>query len=347
MSPRLRRRRPLRTFCSIAEPRALGRLLAQHYPRHMGSDVEVCLFSAGTQDTYRIVSKGCRYYFRLYRRGGQGHQAITAELRYTRMLRRRGLPVAAPLLSARRRLAMQVPLPEGVRFGALFPEAAGGPVRLLSPDQALDLGVLLARLHECGRRADSESGELLLSCREFSAAETLNAWPSDWHGPRSEGARAALAAWHGQGMRALATGACHGDFHLVNLHWYGNGWTVIDFERAARAPLVLDLATFLWSLLRISNYPESRALALFRLFLEGYSLTRPLTPDEHNALPFFVCLCEVRSYQLFLRLREVWGRQHIEADDLEDRYSFLDRWVARLDGAPDRCSELPAGAGLP
>ena len=147
------------------------------------------------------------------------------------------------------------------------------PGELLDPSEAtrpqmLELGRLLARLHQLGEThpasvADPADGPALAARLPPGVeAETL---------------RAVLGA----GLLSLPLGAVHGAPDPAHALFIGDRCSaLLPSGRACAAPLVLDVAEALcaWAL------PLSRPLPALRGFLSGYQALRRLAPEECEAL---------------------------------------------------------------
>jgi len=93
---------------------------------------------------------------------------------------------------------------------------------------------------------------------------------------------------------ALPRGVIHGDLFADNILFEGDQVSgIIDFYYAHDAALVMDIAISINAqAVSLSDKDQTRV----RVFLEGYASVRPLTEDEHQALPLLLRLAALRFW---------------------------------------------------
>ncbi len=93
---------------------------------------------------------------------------------------------------------------------------------------------------------------------------------------------------------SLPSGVIHGDLFVDNILFEGNQVSgMIDFYYAHDAALVMDIAIAINAqAVLLSDEDQTRA----RVFLDGYTSLRPLTADEHQALPLLLRLAALRFW---------------------------------------------------
>ncbi len=93
---------------------------------------------------------------------------------------------------------------------------------------------------------------------------------------------------------SLPSGVIHGDLFVDNILFEGDQVSgIIDFYYAHDAALVMDIAISLNAqAVLLSDDDQTR----IRVFLEGYASLRPLTEDEHQALPSLLRLAALRFW---------------------------------------------------
>jgi homoserine kinase type II len=92
----------------------------------------------------------------------------------------------------------------------------------------------------------------------------------------------------------LPSGVIHGDLFVDNILFEGDQVSgIIDFYYAHDAALVMDIAISLNAqAVLLSGEDQIR----MRAFLDGYTSLRPLTEDEHQALPLLLRLAALRFW---------------------------------------------------
>jgi len=93
---------------------------------------------------------------------------------------------------------------------------------------------------------------------------------------------------------SLPCGVIHGDLFVDNILFEGDQVSgIIDFYYAHDAALAMDIAIAINAqALQLGNDDQARVKA----FLAGYTSARPLTADEHQALPILLRLAALRFW---------------------------------------------------
>ncbi len=162
---------------------------------------------------------------------------------------------------------------------------------LAGPEALLEIGRVLARLHQLGEAhpaavADPcESSALAVRLERAAAADGRR-------GPVDRASAERIASALRVSVAGLPSGAAHGGLGPTSLLFLGERVSaVLPAGRAASLPLALDLAESLaaWAL------PLSEPLAAMGAIASGYRSLRPLAAEERAALPACVRLAAARE----------------------------------------------------
>jgi len=156
-------------------------------------------------------------------------------------------------------------------------------------------GQALAQLHLAG--ADFDQHRSNPTCADW-LSEKVNAVMQQTTERYGQDAAALLSdeldfqsscAWD-----SLPSGLIHGDLFVDNILFEGDQVSgIIDFYYAHDAALVMDIAISLNAqAVLLSDDDQTRV----RVFLEGYTSVRPLTEEEHQALPLLLRLAALRFW---------------------------------------------------
>ena len=187
------------------------------------------------------LEEGRRVVAKFYRPGRWSRAAIEQEHTLLAELVEAEVPVVAPLpLTSGSTL---VALPSGILF-AVFPRVVGRCLPELDDEQLLQIGRLLARLHNVAATQPAAERPLLTpkTYGEPALTALLNSGFVDEQLKSSyeRTARALLAAaeplWHGVAQHRL-----HGDCHLGNLLWQNSRPFFLDFDDLVTGPAVQDV----------------------------------------------------------------------------------------------------------
>lgn len=233
--------------------RATGRCFTLNSLENRVYDIEL-------EDDRRIIAK-------FYRPGRWSRAALQDEHTFLAELTAAEVPVAAPLpLSDGTTLAT---LPSGILF-ALFPKVVGRQEHEPSDQQLLQVGRLLARLHNVGSEHAASHRPLLTPLTYAQPAlQTLlqsELLPPELRPSYEHAARTLIEhcepLFAGVPMQRL-----HGDCHLGNLVWKQDLPVFLDFDDLLMGPVVQDL----WMVIR-GRDPEAQQQRA--LILEGYEQLR-------------------------------------------------------------------------
>jgi len=192
---------------------------------------------------------------------------ILEEHVFTTELSGREIPVVAPLALGGSTLHEHA----GFRF-ALYPKAGGRTPEFDRPETLEWMGRFLARIHAVGR-IEAYRSRPALDLESFGEASVAflmeGGWlPQDirevWHGV----ARQALAGVRHCYDRAgpVASLRLHGDCHVGNVLWTGDGPHFVDFDDSRMGPAVQDL----WMLLSGDRPAMTRQLSDILLGYEDF-----------------------------------------------------------------------------
>jgi len=179
--------------------------------------------------------------------------------------------------------------------GCIVSCLAGKTLDVLTEPQLFVSGQALARLHLAGsdfdKRRSNPAGADWLSdniqavleqttARYGQAAADLLSDELDFQ---------SSCAWD-----ALPSGVIHGDLFVDNILFESDQVSgIIDFYYAHDAALVMDVAISINAqAVLLSNHDQARIKA----FLAGYASARPLSEDEHQALPVLLRLAALRFW---------------------------------------------------
>jgi Ser/Thr protein kinase RdoA (MazF antagonist) len=233
--------------------RATGRCFPLNSMENRVYDLEL-------EDDRRVVAK-------FYRPGRWSRAAILQEHQLLAELVEAEVPVVAPLpLTSGSTLAA---LPSGIWF-AVFPRMVGRSLAELDDEQLMQIGRLLARLHNVA--AAHEAPERPILTPRTYGEPALHALLASGYVEdqlRDRYARLAhelLAAaeplWSGVAMHRL-----HGDCHLGNLLWRREGLLFVDFDDLMTGPSVQDI----WMVVRGRDEEARRQR---EVLLSGYEQLR-------------------------------------------------------------------------
>ena len=308
---------------SILACEALAHVIEEYYP--FGAGVSCELLKVGTNHTYLVTWGDRRAILKAYMHGVRSHDEIVGELEIVQQLCEHHAPVAQPFRRKDGTMVLTVNAPEGPRDLAVFAYAEG-KVGDFEPEHLTLLGRSLAQIHACGDRFDRTPFRQHLDVRHMvrEPIKLIRAALTD-------DKDISLLSTMAEAIECIVAplpveppiyGLCHGDVGGYNSHVDDEGaMTHFDFDFCGYGWRAYDLAVFLWSRNMICD--TRTANRHWKWFVDGYESVRQLTPQEHNAIPYFV-LC--RS----LWLAGFGERTHAPGADrrIHKSVRFMREWFA-------------------
>jgi homoserine kinase type II len=226
-------------------------------------------------------------------------ERVTFQLRLQAHLHANGFPTARSLSSQAG--AAYEPDEAGVLWAAF--EHIDGREYNFSTDDAVKAARHLAQFHLLGEGLASDPPPLphrpsLRECwanaqadiaglRELFAGMDVSAelaYLEQWW-------RFAQEHWPLERLDALPSGLVHGDFHGRNLAYTDEGLAgVFDFDDVERGPFAQDLGWATYKFARESRFSPSMRPHVVHAFLDAYESVRPLSDEEHAALPVMIAM---------------------------------------------------------
>lgn len=238
-----------------------GRLLALN-------SYENRVYQVGIEDQSPLIAK-------FYRPGRWTDEAILEEHQFAQALADLEVPVVAPLLKSGHTTLFH----HGPYRFALFPQRGGRAPGLDNPEHLVQLGRLLARLHNLGA-AKSFKHRLVLGIEHFGQASKDFLLAQDFIPPALQTSYDTLTddcLQRIQQQFSLAGDVrmirLHGDCHAGNILWNESGPHIVDLDDACMGPAIQDLWMFLSG---DRDYMTARLADI----LDGYSEFREFDARE-------------------------------------------------------------------
>ncbi|ADM08525.1 homoserine kinase [Parvularcula bermudensis HTCC2503] len=254
------------------------------FARHEG-------IAAGVENTnYHVFTEDDRYILTLFER-----RTPTADLPYFLAvmdhLSAHGISVPRPLHARDGRSLREV----GGRPAALFTFLEGRDLKAPDAENARAAGTALAALHRAAagfeQTRPNGMGPRAWQALYDKIRPGLDRYGESVPNEIGEATRRLSEAW--SAPSSLPTGTIHADYFPDNVFFSrGKVSGIIDFYFACTDYLAYDLA-----IAALSWMPEDDdAPAHARAMIDGYSTVRPLTEEEHAALPLFFEAAALRFF---------------------------------------------------
>jgi Ser/Thr protein kinase RdoA (MazF antagonist) len=298
--------------------------------------LECSFLHAGLNDSYLINAKTGKYILRVYRAGWRSDSDILSELDVLLHLKRRGVPVSAPVPRKDGTLLYKIPAPEGDRTIVLFTYAPGKPMAYADKNECLQYGKSVARIH-------SETDEFKIRHQRFSlnlehlldeplknVKKLLMYRPDDWNYLQSLAERLRQHIMDVP-LSVLEKGFCHGDFHGGNAHIEQDGTiTFFDFDCCGYGWRAYDIAVFRWSARLIGREKEQ-----WPHFLSGYQEMRLLSEADIKSTRYFVAIRHLWLLGLHTGGGRDWGSGWMNDQYFDKAIKFFREWEEELHSETD------------
>lgn len=283
--------------------------------------VTCCSFlTRGLNDTYKVVADNKKYIFRLYRNGWRTKSDILFEIHAISHLSEFGCLVSVPQPNKDGKWLIEVPAPEGIRYGALFTYSNGDRPEI-NPKNCTLIGKALGNIHKAADGTHFDTGynrtyEINLDYLLYQPMLLIAPIIEKFAGEDRLRFLQQITDRIERDLLSenLEIGFCHGDFHNFNMHINNDRIEAFDFDCCGNGYRSYDLAVFWWNLKQ--NYAHLEP-DCWKAFLDGYLSERNLNITELKLLPQFVALRRIWFLGTLLRNDDVWGTNWINKDNLE------------------------------
>lgn len=313
---------------------AIGTLVEAHYD--LGPVVESEFLRRSFNQVYRLTfASGRRVVARLSADRPRGAPNVHFEAAALGHWAAKGIPVANCVPAANGQVAVDVPLPEGVRALMLF-DFLEGTFTSEAPADIHAFGCGLAALHDAGQDYAGVQSDytldldylLFLPLQRLLRAPTLT---PDLR-PRFEAIGKRL------NERILALGPlsqvlCHGDAHGQNNFVVddpgGQRQAVFfDFDEAGPGYLAYELAVYPWNLhpRAPDGVLSDKAVVRWQHFMTAYLATRAVSDVDRAAIAPFMAVRQFWLLGEYAGRIPVWGSQAMPTDYLQRQVTMLVQW---------------------
>ncbi|HWO96770.1 MAG TPA: phosphotransferase [Bacillus sp. (in: firmicutes)] len=260
---------------------------------------------------YEVTKGGIPYVLRLTHSSHRSYEQVEAELDWILFLKRKGVEVAAPVLSVRGRLLECLPTPEGEFIISLFEKAPGYSIRVdddLHFHESLfsKWGEMIGKMHDSTRTYIPSAGvSKRMDWQEEELGTALKA--AEREPFLLEKAEKLLKQIRALPVNANVYGLIHTDVHSGNFFFDGETMTVFDFDDCCYHWFINDLAIPLFYS-AFYRYPKDEkerkrfASRFFSAFLDGYLRYYDIDEWWLEKLPLFLMLRDITFYAA-LRLK--------------------------------------------
>ena len=244
--------------------RCTGRVLALNSLENRVYEAELDIDlpeGAGRWDAFRVV--------KFYRPGRWSKEQIQEEHQFLADCKAAEIPVVTPLPFPNGDTIAEVP-GAGIWY-AIFPKVGGRIIDEMSDSELRQIGRLIARTHGVGV-SSRFNHRIKLTPESYGFAnlaflrenKLLPASVESHYCNVAERILRASEPW----FKEVSMQRIHGDCHIGNILWHGQGCFIVDFDDSLEGPCVQDL----WLL---TPGRDEDAVRRRDQFLEGYEMMRP------------------------------------------------------------------------
>ena len=253
------------------------------------------LLLRGVSDTYIVENTSTKYIFKVYRKPHRTLEEIKGEIELLNILKEQGAKVSYPIGDVRGEQVQEFNAAEGMRYGVLFSFAPGQSSYNLTDDQLKVLGHEMAFNHNITsqielshKRKDYTIETTITRPLEISKPDFKDF--QEGHVYLSETASYVIGKLDQMDTHHFSYGYCQFDYLPKNFHFdENNSITLFDFDFAGKGFLANDIASFsahLFLYVHFKKMTLHEASQSFKVFLDAYRKTRPLSDQEIKALPY-------------------------------------------------------------
>ncbi len=271
---------------SIVAPAHLQAYLQDKYD--FGQTASVKLLKAGINHNYLLSVGSQKYIFRIYTFNWRTVEEIKAELSLLLKLKSINLSVSYPIKNRDDKYLIDIPAPEGLRYGVLFSFAEGE--KRLHFEEAIHekVGRMMAQFHQAteGDQMDrvnyDAQGILIDSLPKIQQILPKETAEMQW---MIETQQQLLELWKSADLSQIRQGSVHLDIWYDNFNITEEGEvTFFDFDFCGNGWQCLDLAYYMLQLYHTEKEETARTAKLEAFFL-GYETIQKISEEERRLLP--------------------------------------------------------------
>ena len=318
----------------LLSPGALGEFIQPLY--FPGWEVVCRLYCRGINDTYRVLTEGKIYWFKVYRVGFHTQEEIQAEVDLLLHLRNSGIRACVPILNTNNGYVCEFRTITGPRCGVLYETAGEQDFKSTeeTPEKNARLGTYIAKVHraldemppisrprlDCASFIDGSMPYI----REFAQVHAFDLAFVEELAERTKSALAGLTE------DKPAFGLCHGDIYEGNLRLDEAGNPILfDFDFCGYGWRAYDIAMYAYNFSLGADPAKLEARARrYEAFMDGYNRVRPMPESELRTIPWFIPFRRIFNLgTLYLALlADTWG-DLAQIRNVEEDVALLKRWV--------------------
>jgi Ser/Thr protein kinase RdoA (MazF antagonist) len=312
------------------------RVLVENY-RGCHRDGQCMLEYRGVNDIYQYTHDGASFYLKIYARKDVDENAIAAEVEIVNYLRQTGVSVAYPIATLDGRYLLPFDVPEGMRYGVLFSEAAGRPFDndALGDQDTIAIGSLLAKMHATLDTMPApprrwKLDEQLFLDQSMEILERHSRVNRQDEIPFLQEVAREIKQQIRANSENWKWGLCHGDVYTGNIHHNRHGdLTIFDFDFCGVGWRAYDVASFL-GIFSAGIRPEviDRRKRRLESFLHGYQGPGAFSDSEVEAVyKVFVPFRRIFNLgYLYDSLVNVWGNR-LRKEQISNDLRLLRDWI--------------------
>ena len=274
-------------LASTISPQYLEDLIISRYGLEKGTKCE--LLRTGMNHTYKIKSEYKNYILRLYSFNWRSKTEILEELELLLNLSNSGIAVSFPIKNSDMKYLNELAAPEGLRYFVLFSFAHGKKVRNLNNDLCLEIGGMVAEIHNEVEDRNIERityGVENMIEESYKTVKNFFDRPNDSMDYLEKVNRVVTNRLGEADSLNLRKGIVHLDIWYDNMAITDNNKiTIFDFDFCGNGLLITDVSYFLNQLYHIETN-KGRYEALKKAFLEGYGKKAEITTEELELVPY-------------------------------------------------------------
>lgn len=279
----------------------------------------------GLSDVYLVETQTTQYILRISHAHWRSRIDIDFELELLDFLHQNHIPVAYPLRTKTRQLAIAIDALEGQRYAALFIYAPGNvAVGDLNLTQSFSLGETVAKLHQTAQhftpRADRQPLTLnyLLHDSFQAIAPFLRQRLTDltYFTEIVEQLHLQLQDFP---IEPPLWGICWGDPHSGNVHFTPDQQlTLFDFDQCGYGWRIFEIAKFLQVALHSGLSAKVR-----EAFISGYQTVTPLIEYELSSLQAFTQVAHIWAWAICLNNTKLYDYSRLDNSYFHSRIEHL------------------------
>jgi Ser/Thr protein kinase RdoA (MazF antagonist) len=327
------------TAYSTLSATAVGNLVEKRYNL---SGLHCKLLLRNVSDTYLLEGKTDLYIFKIFRKNYRSFEQLEGEAELLHALKQANISISYVIKDLKGQSLQAFNAAEGLRYGLLYSYAKGKPNVIPTDEQLTVIGKTIANMHQVtavvklANDRPTYNFETTLH-RPLKLVKQRFAELPDEFSLITKMAALAENKLSSFNLEEFSYGYCHYDLFPKNFHFDENDQiTLFDFDWMGKGYLANDLMVLhihYFLLVDHQLMSQEDADRCFALLIENYSIVRPFSAQELQALPYLGVMFFIFAFGFYEENYEDFSITFYNLRFIKERVGLIKKYLNKHTGA--------------